>query len=370
MPEVEKYAYESLLTSDSPEETEIRLMHFLPETDRQMIACRLERASLSQRLQYVAISYTWDSPLVTKEIRLNNKRFFVRENLWWCLYNMQISKRDCLFWIDAICINQDNILERSHQVQRMSLIYTAATTVVVWLGRTADESNLAIDYIAQKDPRRLCAKGTRFSQIWSSQQGRAVLALCERPYWTRVWIIQEVMMARNITVFCGDKNFEWRDIERTFNNLELIAKRGRIEHHQYVANVLASPCGTTIEQKKSWECLPLETQAFSLKYLLEKCHNHRSTDVRDKIYALLGLTDLIDPSKPHIYVDYSRSVEDIYRDVLQCMHDSSQLGTMEETLGFISILQHSLRLDSSSERVKLETNRVINRSGLIRPWYQ
>jgi len=369
MSEAEKYTYEPLRLSRSIEDTKVRLIELLPETKCKMIACNMHCFSLSDCPQYVAISYTWGSPLVIKEMRINNKQFYVRENLWWCLYNMRTSQRWRFLWIDALCINQDDIPERNRQVPRISLIYTAAMTVVVWLGSATDESNLAIDYIVQKGCKPLQAKGDGFRQIWSKQHGRAVLDLCERPYWTRVWIIQEVMMAQYIIFLCGDKSFEWRDINYIFKNLKRIANHIHVEHHRYVAAVLASPGGSIIEQKRQWNALPLEGQTFTLKHLLKQYRNQRSTEIRDKVYALLGLTNLNDPNptKHQIYVDYSKPVEDIYRDVLQSIWSSDQFATEEEILYISNILQQALRLDSASEIVQYETNRAVNRSNFVPP---
>lgn len=348
MPKVEKYTYKPLDRPRSIEDTDIRLIELLPGTGHQMIECSLQCFHLQSYPHFVAISYTWGSPLATKEIRVNNKRFLVRENLWQCLRIMRMFKRGYLFWIDAMCINQDDPRERNDQVQRMSLIYAAAVEVVIWLGPAADGSDLAMDYIAQKGSKPLRVKGDGFYRIWDMPQGNAVLAVCERPYWSRVWIIQEIMMAKDITVFCGEKSIEWQKIDHMSSKLKGIEERGRIEHYQYAANIIESPASLIIKQRRSWKELPQGKRALPLKGLLEQYCNQKSTDVRDKVFALLGLTDHSRPeaNKHQIQVDYSKSVEDIYAAVLQSLYLSGQLGTRDEI--FKSILRQALRLDSPS----------------------
>ena len=86
-----------------------------------------------------------------------------------------------------------------------------------------------------------------------------------------------------------------------------------------------------------WEALSPQTRHLPLKYLLNNYHDQRGTDVRDRIYALLGLT--YDPDSEHpIKVGYSKSAEDVYLDVVQYIFLTRQIGTIKEALSFCNML--------------------------------
>ena len=104
----------------------IRLVELQPasESDSSTIKCNFECFPLSICPPYVALSYTWGLANRLKEIQINNCRFMIRENLWWFLHHMRLRNQRKLFWIDALCIDQSNILERNHQVNLMRQIYS------------------------------------------------------------------------------------------------------------------------------------------------------------------------------------------------------------------------------------------------------
>lgn len=83
---------------------------------------------------FVCLSYTWHTPQDQMKIRINGKILRVRKNLWDFLWIARHKSFGTLLWIDAICIDQNNTAERNHQVQQMGRIYSAAKTVLVWLG--------------------------------------------------------------------------------------------------------------------------------------------------------------------------------------------------------------------------------------------
>jgi hypothetical protein len=106
--------------------------------------------------------------------------------LFLCLYKTNELEEPPLFWIDAICIDQANVLERNHQVGLMKQIYTKAANVVVGLGREADHSDLAMSFIAKKGSAPLKPKGDGFRRMWTRDEGKALVALCQRSYWRRI----------------------------------------------------------------------------------------------------------------------------------------------------------------------------------------
>ena len=143
---------------------------------------------------YIALSYTWGDAGVQRNLRIEScGNLSIRHNLHVYLHMRSLAiKQATYLWIDAICIDQSNVHERNHQVNLMKEIYTAASAVDIWLGLEADDSDLAILYINSRAKSSPTDAGSGRPKVWSSRVGRAVSELCERPYWRRMWIIQEV----------------------------------------------------------------------------------------------------------------------------------------------------------------------------------
>ncbi|KAF2106669.1 heterokaryon incompatibility, partial [Lophiotrema nucula] len=146
---------------------------------------------------FAALSYTWSHEKGTNMIICEGKCLSVTMSLWRLLYRFATlpSVQIPLLWIDAICIDQNNIEERSHQVGQMRDIYSKAERVLAWLGEADDESELTFTMLRNID------QGTHNRLIidWTKEYGArhwaALSRLLDRPYWQRLWIIQEFILA-------------------------------------------------------------------------------------------------------------------------------------------------------------------------------
>jgi hypothetical protein len=209
--------YTPLAASD-----EIRLLYLEHGTPEQVIKCTIKNVKTDVSLRYMALSYMW-GPIVTKTIELNGQQYAVRENLWHALLRFRNMGRSIPFWIDAICINQDDESERNHQVSQMGAIYSEAMCVLVWLGVGEAASSKAIDMLNQ------LGQDSPTSDDYSSEyeisildelatpEGNqpllAILSLCRQSYWTRLWIIQEILMAKDIIICSGTKTLQWESFK-------------------------------------------------------------------------------------------------------------------------------------------------------------
>ncbi|KAH7356247.1 heterokaryon incompatibility, partial [Pyrenochaeta sp. MPI-SDFR-AT-0127] len=151
---------------------------------------------------YQALSYTWGDLATTNTITLNGTPFAVRENLCNFLNRWRQALQPMRFlWIDAICINQESIPERNHQVGMMGRIYSTATSVIAWLG----VGNAVIEQ-TMKDWHKLDFDTTLYdSQGYIDGFNRkqnltmcmnAIQQLCSQDYWKRMWIVQEYTLAK------------------------------------------------------------------------------------------------------------------------------------------------------------------------------
>jgi hypothetical protein len=137
--EAESFTYTSLDLS----QRSIRLIRVLPHlSPNGHIQCKMYDATVDDR--YTGLSYVWGPPDNGYPVMINGQLHHVRSNLSGFL---QCARNDYwrVLWIDALCIDQENLAEITHQVQQMGLIYSQARNVVSWLGTSPD----IIDFFRQ-----------------------------------------------------------------------------------------------------------------------------------------------------------------------------------------------------------------------------
>jgi hypothetical protein len=177
------YRYEDLL----PGPDSIRLLRLLPSEDEDStIQCQLWNYSLqlsSRRTHlYEALSYVWGCSDKHRSILVDGHIFNVTDNLHAALLHLRHCSIERMLWIDAICINQEDMTEKGQQIQFMAKIYGQATRVIVWLGEAADNSTKALEDIR-------FAGGNRSKNLSSQEtMQQAILALLQRPWFRRIWV--------------------------------------------------------------------------------------------------------------------------------------------------------------------------------------
>lgn len=203
---------------------EIRLLELYPGGLGEDIECSIRHATLASTLEYTALSYTWGDPKIRKAIVVDGQTLEVTVNLFDALRYLRSSRKTQTLWVDAVCINQGDMNERSKQVLRMRDIYTFAKTVKVWLGPADDDDRAAMALVkslgaAVSDPEEALAQGfneygQEFMEIFERVDPEIVRALGQlfkRPWWTRVWVVQELSLAKQqaAIVRCGDAAAPW-----------------------------------------------------------------------------------------------------------------------------------------------------------------
>jgi hypothetical protein len=238
----------SLSVSDSPptlpylytplsDQYSIRLLEIIP-SDGPRIQCRLEAFKLHNAPHYDALSYTWGDPRpplfqsigsshFQKQhlIECDNCAINVKTNLYHALQRLRREHRTSpsalqkYIWVDAVCINQQDLSERSAQVALMGEIYRGAQMAVARLGKSDRYTNLALKLIAQladHPPRQIKQYGPldeKFPGI-SQKDWEALVAFFRRDYFRRAWIVQEVILARKIVFFIGDEKIGWESLDK------------------------------------------------------------------------------------------------------------------------------------------------------------
>jgi hypothetical protein len=137
------YQYQPLKDARS-----IRVLKLAPSHDPTFVPrCALEEVSLDCPPKYQALSYTWGSGGLCKNICCDGKAMRVTENCKDILFQLRSKTETVVLWVDAICINQELIAERIHQVQLMGDVYKKAERVLVWLGKETEDSRLAFEIL-------------------------------------------------------------------------------------------------------------------------------------------------------------------------------------------------------------------------------
>ena len=166
---------------------------------------------------FMALSYTWGGLSNVCEILINGQPLTVTKNVEACLRALRRKRYvqdGWKFWIDAICINQKDVIERAGEVKRMREIYTKAWTPIIWLGEQVESSDdalelirmLASEYMSRDGIARLTNTLHQNAQHFGEGCWRALNEMICRPYWRRLWILQEAALGRATTpVLCGDR---------------------------------------------------------------------------------------------------------------------------------------------------------------------
>jgi hypothetical protein len=196
----------------------------------------------------------------------------------------------------------------------MKQIYASAAKVYVWLGQEAESSETAMRFIVSQASKPLRPRGPGYYSLWSSQQGAALHALCERPYWRRMWIIQELLHANDITVWCGSLNFSWGDLEKLYLKLKTVEESNWFAHHKFHMMIMESSAAVMVWQRAHWR--HPDTPVPRLQTLIEIFRDWQCRDLRDKVFALSGMAT----EESTVAPDYALTTREVYFAVLQNVH--------------------------------------------------
>lgn len=344
------------------EQSQIRLLTVLAGTRDEPLLCKLQTVNVAEGREYEALSYAWGTPTMPHSISVNGKAFCVGDNLFQALMHLRLSDTNRVLWVDAICINQSNISERNHQVRQMAEIYSRATRVVAWLGLSTVSSQLAMGFL-----REMYLGGSFVRQeLKLDRRWEDVNKLCQREYWKRLWIIQEICLAATVTVMCGSDKIPWAYIAGVRKDrLHVWAKYLSADEREFMRSYPAR-----IDEQRTNR----QRKGAVLWTLLETFQDSKCKDFHDNVYGLLALST--DCGSNGIRIDYSVSPWELYRDVLdfyrkEYLHNSSP-SAGAPLMKLSEFLQEFLRLSyvgswmakmKAGERI----SKIISSSSIPRP---
>jgi hypothetical protein len=324
-----------LYSSLDPAHSQIRILRIHPADDPMAIPhCSIEVFNLDQRPHYVALSYEWGDPK-GEEIRswegqkavINGKEKTITKNLYTALLylrrNIVLSSErgsQTRFWIDAVCINQDDNDEKASQVALMGKIYSMAQYVVLWVGVDKDNSSLALAFIkeATGNPRH----GDSSSQSkWYIQKLNdpnylshwiAFGHLVQRSYWRRSWIIQEIVLAPAALLICGNDAVPMNSLFTVAADLvQLQRSLGFGRAPPLLSRVLMVMLDVHRIRESREDYRASVERKRGLLYHLENLCWTLASDPRDKVYSLLGIAKPYDGVS--FSVDYTISSSQVFK---------------------------------------------------------
>ncbi|KAF4500718.1 Heterokaryon incompatibility 6, OR allele [Fusarium agapanthi] len=344
--------------------TQIRLLHLLPATNiDDAIEARLEVVTPDQNPVYEALSYCWGDTSHLQEIRCNDQRFQVTENLFSALQHLRNEDTERTLWIDAICINQKDLKERQSQVKLMKDIYTKSKRAVIWLG--PDPASDGIHHLfelMQTSPNIELSPMNQFGKgLFDNYPGmakRGALALLKRPWWSRVWTVQEMALAPSAIIMCGNLAAPLLDIKRTCGRV--LASALRDTCHPGNKRKAREDRGLSHDTDgKVFIALVRLHRNYSMNkelgVLLHLLRWLRAKDPRDKVYGSLGIA----ASAYGIDPDYDISIVECYtRTAFKIISGSHSLEIFS-SLRRPSCIKSNLRgLPSLKDRIIRENERT------------
>lgn len=293
----------------------------------------LSSEDLNQPVWYTALSYTWGPPVFDASIEIDGYARSITKTLESALKHFRHASDSIILWVDQICINQDDLEEKKQQIPLMSRIYTRALNTVIWLGESDSRMVGLMDFMnelvvrLQYSDEINCPEGLTDVQLphGDSPRWRDLIDFFSRPWFYRLWIIQEVVLSSWLWVMCGEHVRPWRQVATPCSILRLSGVSGWLNtvaeglKDSNVASTAASPtsgwevCDQLIAQQEYFQTG--SRQHSTLYMLLKKHRNSLSWDPRDKIYGMLAMcsTEELD----RIRVDYSSDYpfSQLYHDV-------------------------------------------------------
>ncbi|KAK1752747.1 heterokaryon incompatibility protein-domain-containing protein [Echria macrotheca] len=286
--------------STNREQPEFRLLRLLPGNELDPIKCELFHAKIDGNYDYDALSYCWGPPTIRSTVLCDGIPVSVTANLAAALSSFRLGDTQRVLWVDAICINQEDLHEKEHQVPLMGWIYRNASTVRIWLGNDPPDRPLAKALAILKSLNQLCAKfgwdlnfpymirhrllGEYGLPDVADDAWRCIKQLVETPWFSRTWIIQEVVLARQAYLHSSDASLPWLEFSVGILALSPVFLSFRPDILPSVSSY-----AQTVQLILSYHKAGASSTNLNLLALLENHRVAQASDARDKVYAFLGL---------------------------------------------------------------------------------
>ncbi|KAK0750665.1 heterokaryon incompatibility protein-domain-containing protein [Schizothecium vesticola] len=297
---------------------QIRLLELHPPHPSGVVHSRIVTRSLEEAstVGYEAVSYRWKGPYNCAIVLLGDscgekdRRMWVMSTVGDLLRHLQLPDANRLLWIDSICNWQSNDKEMEWQLEMMRDIFDGASRVVGWLGgpESSASSSGAIS-ILRSLPHTAEAEARILTDMnpadgiprETAARWESVVGFLRNDWFCRVWMVQEVACARELTIVLGDEEIEWDDLVRSINTI--IQDKSGLRRSFFIGTGIAEPVSfdlsfdwaishglTNILAMASIRDTFKQGNGVSPCFLLRAAKKFNATVCRDKVYGLRGLS--------------------------------------------------------------------------------
>ncbi len=324
----------------------IRLLQLEPGGYGARLKAHLTSSQLGDH-PYEALSYVWGEPDFSELLFIDDQEFKISKNLHTILRHLRYPERlRCvrILWIDAICINQEDIIEKGQQVGFMGRTFEGAGNVLCWLGELSVHRLWAMEFLqvlAEEAPRFKKQDEVDFmwtflgdellpsidvSLVIEAALEAHVETIYESDWFTRLWVVQEVALAKNVKILCGGYDLSWQEFQIATRILAWCLDK-MIRHSAHpklraLKYIKGAWDIVLVRGKYSLNVRPVSARPITLQLnspwnignLAWDMRKRNCRDDSDRVYALVSLTrhtvnvNIPDPFVP----DYSRSGEWAY----------------------------------------------------------
>ena len=333
----DNFLYDRLPTADS-----FRFAYLKPGAGQDPIECELVTRTVKEEVdsatpQWEALSWLWGARGNLRAIIVNGKKFSVTRNLFIALNHLRLPERPRLLWVDALCINQDDVEERSSQISQMAFLFHRAKNVIAWLGGGDAGSQIVMrlarylhDFESGNlnycDGNMIYILALTFGvpaveanpsnavfnywKIHRYENWNYIDRMVDRELFRRSWVLQEGALAKDLVVTCGTETISWNAFFRAVSLRFSNDRRAR----DYPAVNQGWSAMQAIENLR--QLVATKQRPPDLLELLWACRDYLSTDPRDRIFALLGVSNLLYGHGPQqqlgFEIDYSVPIHDVF----------------------------------------------------------
>ncbi|KAL1862762.1 hypothetical protein Daus18300_008406 [Diaporthe australafricana] len=313
---VDNYQYSYL-----PGKRNIRVLELHPGASSDPLQGALLDVSLDDpTVDFEALSYVWRVACSTGDfestIDLGGRKCRLGANLTNSLYYLRHESSPRRLWIDAICIDQCCLEERSQQVALMAEVYAHATSVVIWLGLASARSQLGLEilFFLSNSDKRIGSDGAPWDYLDTAEVEMALEDILGRSYFSRLWVVQEAALATHTNMCVGSTSIQWSmaQTRKFLARIKLAELSPSWQASDHLRRIDFRPLCELLEQSLAADAKRNGT--VEIPSLLDVVHSVRHKKVfddRDRIYGVMSLGT---PAEIASFVpNYSLSWEETYR---------------------------------------------------------
>jgi hypothetical protein len=299
---------------------QIRLLYLFPGDDDDELVCAFTRVSLDDQPDFEAISYVWGDWKDPGSIEnaLVEEAIPITKNLQSVLRNVRLRDRWRVLWVDALCINQQDLDERGSQVQMMADIYHSATRVLAYLGDHFDGCELAFEAMRQLSEDKTLhfvshltpGLNINGSGLEAPEMMENMRNFFDTPWITRAWTVQEFVCAKDVVFLYGKMTTSWEipmmTCQNFFENHLMCCNEDLLSYRHYEAFK---------REMENWAHLHIASMrchfGCTSLYQLDLFRRRIASDQRDKVYSFVGLGN---PTwARNLGIDYRTGMDEVFK---------------------------------------------------------